>query len=56
MLGGGDRRRVSPMSPLSDGLKARNFPIVTVALTVAIALIDAGRVQVRNCAVVGAPD
>jgi hypothetical protein len=45
------------MSPLSDGLKARNFPIVTVALIVAIALIDAGRVQARDCdAVVGAPD
>jgi rhomboid family protein len=35
MLGGGDRRRVSPMIPLSDGLKARNFPIVNVALIVA---------------------
>ena len=56
MLGSGDRRRVSPMIPLSDGLKAGNFPIVNVALIVAIALIDAGRAQARDYdAVLGAP-
>jgi membrane associated rhomboid family serine protease len=35
MPGRGDRRRVSVMLPLSDGLRARNFPIVNVALIVA---------------------
>jgi hypothetical protein len=56
MLGGDGRRRVSPMIPLSDGLKARNFPIVNVTLIVAIALVDAGRVEARDYdAVVGAP-
>jgi hypothetical protein len=56
MLGSGDRRRVSPMIPLSDGLKARNFPIVNVALIVAIAHMDGGQVQARDYdAVVGAP-
>jgi hypothetical protein len=44
------------MIPLSDGLKAGNFPIVNVALIVAIALIDAGRAQARDYdAVLGAP-